>query len=73
MHSLVRRFLKTAIVFLGVGLVIGLWVMAQREWYGRFPPSYLASAHTHARPQRRTASVTCRLPITRWTGMVSRR
>jgi heme/copper-type cytochrome/quinol oxidase subunit 1 len=47
-HSLVRRFLKTAIVFLGVGLGIGLWMMGQRELGGRFPGPYVVSAHTHA-------------------------
>jgi hypothetical protein len=31
MHSLVRRYLKTAIVFLAVGLLIGTWMMVERE------------------------------------------
>lgn len=48
MHSLVRQFLKTAIAFLIVGLLIGLWMMAEREFWGRFPSPYVASAHTHA-------------------------
>lgn len=48
MHSLVRRYLKTGIAFLGVGLLIGLWMMADRDLLGRFPSPYLASAHTHA-------------------------
>ena len=48
MYSLVRRFIKTAIVFLGVGLTIGLWIMVRREIYGRFPGPYEVSAHTHA-------------------------
>jgi heme/copper-type cytochrome/quinol oxidase subunit 1 len=48
MHSLVRRFLKTAIAFLAVGLLIGLWMMAERELFDRAPTAYLASAHTHA-------------------------
>jgi hypothetical protein len=48
MHSLVRRYLKTAIVFLGVGLGIGIWMMAERELIGRFPGAYETSAHTHA-------------------------
>ena len=48
MHLLVRRYLKTAIVFLGVGLVIGIWMMAERELIGRFPGAYESSAHTHA-------------------------
>jgi hypothetical protein len=48
MHSLVRRFLKTGIAFLGVGLALGAWMMAERELFRRFPAPHLASAHTHA-------------------------
>ncbi len=48
MHSLVRRYLKTAIVFLLVGLAIGLWGIVRRELYDRWPEPYLVSAHTHA-------------------------
>ena len=48
MHSLVRRYLKTAILFLAVGLAIGVWMIARRELTGRFPNPYEASAHTHA-------------------------
>ncbi len=48
MHSLVRRYLKTAIAFLGVGLALGGWMMIQREFRGRAPSAYLTSAHTHA-------------------------
>jgi heme/copper-type cytochrome/quinol oxidase subunit 1 len=48
MHSLVRRFLKTAIVFLGVGLVLGLWMMIARELELRVAGTYLVSAHTQA-------------------------
>ena len=48
MHSLVQRYLKTAIVFLGVRLTIGIWMMAERELVGRFPSAYETSAHTHA-------------------------
>ena len=48
MHSLVRRYLKTAIGFLGVGLVLGGWMMVRRELGGVFPSPYLVSAHTHA-------------------------
>ena len=48
MTSLVRRFLKTAILFLGVGLVIGGWMIVQRELTGRPVSAYLTSAHTHA-------------------------
>ena len=48
MYSLVRRFIKTAIAFLGIGLAIGLWIIVRRELYGRFPGPYEVSAHTHA-------------------------
>ena len=48
MYSLVRRYLKTAIAFLALGLVIGSWMIARRELYGAAPNPYLVSAHTHA-------------------------
>ena len=48
MHSLVRRYLKTAILFLLVGLAIGGWMVVRRELWGRFPTPYESSAHTHA-------------------------
>lgn len=47
-HSLVRRFIKTAIAFLAVGLAIGVWMMARRELADHFPTPYEISAHTHA-------------------------
>jgi len=48
MHTTVRRFIKTAIAFLAVGLALGLVIMVQRELLGRWPHPYLVSAHTHA-------------------------
>ena len=48
MHSLVRRYIKTAIAFLALGLGLGLWMMARRELLDRFPTPYETSAHTHA-------------------------
>ncbi len=48
MHSLVRRFLKTGIGFLTLGLALGLWMMTEREMRGRMPSPFLVSAHTHA-------------------------
>lgn len=48
MHSLVRRYIKTAIVFLLVGLGIGLYMIALRELGGGALSAYLISAHTHA-------------------------
>ncbi len=47
MNPLVRRYLKTAIVFLGVGLILGLWMMIARE-FGSWTPPRIRSAHTHA-------------------------
>ena len=48
MHSLVRRFLKTGILFLGAGLLLGAWMLVRRELWGIYPTTYLMSAHTHA-------------------------
>lgn len=48
MHSLVRRYIKTAIVFLFVGLAIGGWMITQREIGNRSPSEFVVSAHTHA-------------------------
>ena len=48
MFSLVRRYIKTAILFLGVGLVLGGWMMVRRELANAAPSSYMVSAHTHA-------------------------
>jgi cbb3-type cytochrome oxidase subunit 1 len=47
-HSLVRRYIKTAIAFLGVGLTIGAWMVARRELWAHFPSPYETSAHAHA-------------------------
>lgn len=48
MTALVRRYLKTAIGFLALGLIIGGWMMVRRELLGEFPSPYVTSAHTHA-------------------------
>jgi cbb3-type cytochrome oxidase subunit 1 len=48
MYSLVRRYLKTAIGFLAVGLALGGWMMVRRELAGVYPSQYMISAHTHA-------------------------
>lgn len=47
MNALVRRYLKTAIVFLLVGLLLGLWMLLGRE-FGLTMSARLRSAHTHA-------------------------
>lgn len=48
MYTLVRRFIKTGVGFLAVGLVLGFWLMVQRELMGRHPHPNLVSAHAHA-------------------------
>ena len=48
MHSLVRRYIKTAILFLAVGLALGAWLIVRRELGGHRPAPYLVSAHTHS-------------------------
>jgi heme/copper-type cytochrome/quinol oxidase subunit 1 len=47
MNPLVRRFLRTAIGFLAVGLGLGFWMLVRRELAGQYPPPRLVSAHTH--------------------------
>lgn len=47
MHSLVRRFIKTAIAFLILGLIVGGWMIVRRELFARAPTEYEISAHTH--------------------------
>jgi uncharacterized protein involved in response to NO len=47
-YTQVRRFIKTGIGFLGVGLVLGLWMVVQRELLGVWPHPLLKSAHAHA-------------------------
>ena len=48
MHSLVRRYIKTAVAFLLAGLAIGGWMLVRRELWLRFPAPHEVSAHTHA-------------------------
>lgn len=48
MHSLVRLYIKTAIVFLLTGLVLGAWMLIERELFQKYPSPYEMSAHTHA-------------------------
>lgn len=48
MHSLARRYLKTAIVFLIVGLSLGVWLLLRRELGGAAISARELSAHTHA-------------------------
>ena len=48
MYTLVRRYVKSAVAFLAIGLAIGGWLIARRELAGAAPDPYLVSAHTHA-------------------------
>jgi heme/copper-type cytochrome/quinol oxidase subunit 1 len=48
MPALVRWYLKTAIAFLALGLLLGAVMIVRREIGGVYPSSYLVSAHTHA-------------------------
>jgi heme/copper-type cytochrome/quinol oxidase subunit 1 len=48
MYTLVRRFIKTGVTFLGLGLLLGFWLMFQREILGIWPHPNLVSAHMHA-------------------------
>jgi len=47
-YTLVRRFIKTGIVFLFTGLLLGAWILVRREIFGIWPNRYLVSAHAHA-------------------------
>jgi heme/copper-type cytochrome/quinol oxidase subunit 1 len=46
-HTLVRRYIKTAIIFLAAGIALGGWMLVNRELHGRPPTEYETSAHTH--------------------------
>lgn len=48
MTPLVRRFIKTAVGFLLLGLLLGVYLLVRRELLGDWPPPYAISAHTHA-------------------------
>ncbi len=48
MHTNVRRFIKTGVLFLMAGLAIGVIMIARRELMGVWPEAYLVSAHAHA-------------------------
>lgn len=48
MYTLVRRFIKTGILFLFTGLGLGAWMLVRRELFGVWPDPYLVSAHAHA-------------------------
>ena len=48
MHTTVRRFIKTGVAFLGIGLALGVFMLVRREILGLWPHPYLVSAHAHA-------------------------
>lgn len=48
MFSTPRLFIKTGIVFLGLGLLLGGWLLVNRELRGIPPHPLMASAHVHA-------------------------
>ncbi len=48
MYSLVRRYIKTAVAFLAIGLLLGVYMIVRREISGAWPSPYLTTAHTHA-------------------------
>lgn len=48
MTPLVRRFIKTALFFLALGVLLGAFMLVRREFLGVWPLPYLVSAHTHA-------------------------
>ena len=41
MYTLVRRFIKTGIAFLFLGLLLGAWMLVQRDLLGSWPNPYL--------------------------------
>lgn len=47
MYTLVRRFIKTGVGFLLLGLALGFWMLVRRELFGVWPDPYLVSAHAH--------------------------
>jgi cbb3-type cytochrome oxidase subunit 1 len=47
-YTLVRRFIKTGILFLGFGIAVGAWMLVRREIWGVYPHPSLVSAHAHA-------------------------
>lgn len=48
MYTLVRRFIKTGVLFLFSGLSLGAWLLVRRELFGVWPHPHLVSAHAHA-------------------------
>jgi cbb3-type cytochrome oxidase subunit 1 len=47
MPPLVRRYVKTSLVFLLAGLGLGTYVLVNQFLLGRYPPRLLVTAHAH--------------------------
>ncbi len=47
MFSTVRYFIKTSIIFLVIGILTGLFMMIEKNFYDVWPHPDLISAHTH--------------------------
>ncbi|MDH5477371.1 MAG: cbb3-type cytochrome c oxidase subunit I [Nitrospinota bacterium] len=47
MYTLVRRFVKTALVFFVAGLALGGWILVEMAWGPSRALAPLISAHTH--------------------------
>lgn len=47
MSPLVRRYIKTALVFLAAGLALGLYLVVAEFVLRRFPPHLVITAHVH--------------------------
>jgi cbb3-type cytochrome oxidase subunit 1 len=45
---MIRRYLKTAVMFLALGIGIGVVMLVRRELFARFAGPFTTSAHTHA-------------------------
>jgi cbb3-type cytochrome oxidase subunit 1 len=44
---LVRRYIKTSLVFLLAGLLLGTYILVSQFVLGRFPPRLFVTAHVH--------------------------
>lgn len=47
MFSTVRYFIKTSIIFLIAGILSGLYMLIERNYFNTYPHPDLVSAHTH--------------------------
>ena len=47
MPPLVRRYIKTSFVFLGLGLLLGGWIIIGEFVLGAYPPRLFITAHVH--------------------------